>query len=328
MSAGLTVVVPAWNEEGRLTATVEAVVAAAARRLAAFEVIVVDDGSTDDTRQRLARYGDRIRYVYQENQGLSAARNAGIRAARGDYVGLLDSDDLWHPRKLEVQTEFLVRHPEVGLLAADCLMDFPREWPDVDPARPPGAQAVTLNELVVRSRFGPGGVLVRGDCFRAVGLFDTGLRSAEDRDMWIRIARRFPVVKLRAALWYYRVHDCNMHRAAVRMEENEMKMLAKALADEASRPPLPVRLKALSHAAYSAAYRYGAADMPARSLFRMLRSFALWPLPFPRADMRTGLARPKRLAWALTRVARALRPKRRVAAAAALGAPASVAAGV
>src|ERR1035438_9429294 len=73
-----------------------------------IELIVVDDGGTDDTRQRLGPYIDRIRYIYQDNQGVGAARNTGIAAARGEYIALLDADDIWHPRKIELQMKFVL----------------------------------------------------------------------------------------------------------------------------------------------------------------------------------------------------------------------------
>src|SRR5262245_48080665 len=116
MSDGLvTAVIPTYNYGRFVTAAVDS---ALAQTYPHVEIIVADDGSRDDTRARLAAYGDKVRYLYQDNQGVSAARNTAIRAARGDYYAFLDSDDRWHPRKLEVQMRYLARHPEVGLLAS------------------------------------------------------------------------------------------------------------------------------------------------------------------------------------------------------------------
>ena len=122
----VSVVVPTYDY-GCFVA--EAVASALAQTYPHREVIVVDDGSTDDTREVLAPYSDRIRYIFQSNQGLSAARNTGIRAAQGEFIALLDSDDVWHPRKLEVQMHFLHDLPEVGLLGTDLFMDQRSHWP-------------------------------------------------------------------------------------------------------------------------------------------------------------------------------------------------------
>src|SRR5712675_1199611 len=96
----VSVIIPTYNS-GRLV--VEAVESALAQTLAPAEILVVDDGSTDDTRDRLAKFGPPVSYIHQENQGVAAARNRGIRAATGDLVAFLDADDVWHPKKLERQ---------------------------------------------------------------------------------------------------------------------------------------------------------------------------------------------------------------------------------
>jgi len=93
----VTVVIPTYNYGRYICETVES---ALGQTYSPVEIIVVDDGSMDDTRERLATYGDRIRYIHQQNRGLSAARNTGIQAARGEFVALLDSDDLWLPDKV------------------------------------------------------------------------------------------------------------------------------------------------------------------------------------------------------------------------------------
>jgi glycosyltransferase involved in cell wall biosynthesis len=314
----VSAVIPTYNY-GRFVA--EAVDSVLAQGYRDREVIVVDDGSTDDTRQRLAPYLDRIRYIYQDNRGLSAARNAGIGAARGEYVALLDSDDVWHPRKLELQMRYLAEHPDVGLLAAAHVMDRSAGWAAVDGPPADAAVPATLDELVMFARFAPSSVVIRKDCFDAVGLFDTALRSAEDRDMWIRIADRFPVVKLDLPLIFYRVHGASMSNAAARMEENELKVLRKAFTGIRSlRWRLGFRLKTFSYAAYNAAYMYGAARRWLPALGRVLRSFLLWPLPYRRREVDRPLARPKMLAVNLLRLLH-LRPPEPPGAAAFAGTP-------
>ena len=109
MNVTVSVVVPAYNYARYLPKAIDS---ALGQTHPPLEVIVVDDGSTDDTPRVLAAYADRIRVIRQANQGAGAARNAGIAAARGEYVAFLDSDDLWHPRKLELQLARFASDPE------------------------------------------------------------------------------------------------------------------------------------------------------------------------------------------------------------------------
>jgi glycosyltransferase involved in cell wall biosynthesis len=298
----VSVVIPTYNYGRFVTAAVDSVLA---QTFPAGEIIVVDDGSTDDTAERLRPYGDRIRYIRQENQGLPAARNTGIRAARGELIALLDSDDLWHPRKLELQVRHLAASPDTGLVAADSVPGLEQGWPEVGTDAPLPFQSFSVEDILVRSRFGPSGVLVRKECFDTVGLFDPALRSAEDRDMWLRIAARFRVVKLAVPLWWYRLHGGNMSAAAARMEENEMKVLRRTLASLAGGlRRLPLRLRVLSYTLKSAAYRYDIAGSRRQAIWRLLKSVALWPFPFRREEAITRFERPKMLVLFLLRMLR------------------------
>src|SRR5438034_9298591 len=109
----VSVIIPTYNYARYLAAAIES---ALAQTYAPLEIIVVDDGSTDDTLRILGAYGNRLRVLRQANQGAGAARNAGIAAARGEYVAFLDSDDLWHPRKLELQLARFASDPDLGLV--------------------------------------------------------------------------------------------------------------------------------------------------------------------------------------------------------------------
>ncbi len=284
----VSVVIPTYNYAHFVTGAVES---ALAQTYPDREVLVVDDGSTDDTRDRLAPFEGRIRYIHQANQGLSAARNTGIREARGALIAFLDSDDLWHPEKLAVQARYLAEHPEVALLASDHLDMHTSEigaveWPLVDGTRTIQAHAVSFEQLVIGSRFGACGVVARRRCFEEVGVFDETLRSAEDVDMWIRIASRFPVAKLEFPLWVYRHHGTSMHRATARMELNTLKMLAKVFdgPEPLSRSPR-LKRKALAQIVIQLAYGYRDAHAYGASLSRIVRSLLLWPFPDPDKDL-------------------------------------------
>ena len=112
----VSVVIPTYNRAGCLPRAIDSVLA---QTFDDYEIIVIDDGSSDNTSEVLAAYGDRVCVVKQVNQGVSAARNHGIRVARGEFVAFLDSDDEWLPRKLEAQVQYLNSHSDVGF--AGCL---------------------------------------------------------------------------------------------------------------------------------------------------------------------------------------------------------------
>ncbi|WP_406695897.1 glycosyltransferase family A protein [Singulisphaera sp. Ch08] len=304
----ISTVIPAYNYERYVTAAVES---ALAQSYPHQEVIVVDDGSTDETRKRLAPYEGRIRYLYQENRGLSAARNSGIRAARGEFVAFLDADDLWHPEKLATQVRYLMGHPELALLAASHRVigggDIGRfDWPRVDGSQPIVARPVSFDELVVGSRFGACAVVARKWCFQEIGMFDESLRSAEDLDMWIRIASRFPVAMLDVPLWLYRIHGTNMHDSTARMELNTLRMIDKVFEEPGalSRSSL-LKRKALANISINLAYGYRDSQTYGMAVSRIARSFLLWPFPYPGVNMTHlhPLARLKFLAVVLARAA-------------------------
>jgi glycosyltransferase involved in cell wall biosynthesis len=296
----VTAVIATYNYGHFVTQAVESVLA---QTYSNVEIIVVDDGSTDDTRERLEPYADRLRYLYQENQSVAAARNTGIRAARGSLIAFLDADDLWHPHKLELQMRYLAAHPAVGLVAVDRLGENAAGWPSLNGYARPEARPLTAEELIIKPHFAPSGVLVRKECFTTAGFFDTSLRNAEDYDMWIRIAASFPVVKLEAPLWWYRVHGANKSHVPARQEAAGLRVLGKTFAPTS---PLSKRYllkrKAYSYAAYAAAQNFSSVGRELPALTRMLRSLLLWPFPYQRHEVATRLARPKKLIVTLLRL--------------------------
>jgi glycosyltransferase involved in cell wall biosynthesis len=296
----VTAVIATYNYGRFVTQAVESVLA---QTYGNIEVIVVDDGSNDDTREQLAPYTDRIRYIYQENQSVAAARNTGIRAAAGDLIAFLDADDVWHPQKLELQMDYLAGHPAVGLVAVERLAAGAASWPPPNGLAHPRARPITVEDLILRPLFAPSGVLVRKQCFDSVGFFDSSLRNAEDYDMWIRIACRYPIVKLEVPLWWYRVHGANKSHVPARQEAAALRVLAKAFAKGG---PLGKRFllkqKAYSYAAYAAAQNFSSVGMELMSLARILQSFLRWPLPYQPGEVTTRLARPKKLVVSFLRV--------------------------
>jgi glycosyltransferase involved in cell wall biosynthesis len=278
----VTVVVPTYN---RAQVIVEAVESALQQTLAPLEVIVVDDGSTDGTCERLAPFMDRIMYLYQPNQGVSAARNAGIRAAKGEFIAFLDSDDVWHPRKLELQLQYLRDHPGTSLVGSLWFAEVPRQWPRLSDLVPVRAQNLALDDVVLRTPFPTSSVVVRKRCLDEVGLFDTGLRNAEDRDLYIRVCSRFSAVKLEAVLVWGPSDGEHLSMGLGASEESTRKMLQGVFKqiDALQGRSLMMR-RALSQVALEASYMYEANGHHWRALGKVLQSFVLWPLPFSRGD--------------------------------------------
>jgi len=189
----VSVVIPTYNLAQFLPEAVESV---RAQGWPDFEIIVVDDGSTDDTGrvlERLARDRE-VRCFRQENAGAASARNRGIGEARKAWVAFLDADDFWNAGKLAAQFEALGRKPSARFSYTDERLRF-EDGTEADRA----SRARTgplLPQLLVGNIFATPTALVRRDCFDAVGLFDTRLRTGEDWDMWMRLAAHFESVRV------------------------------------------------------------------------------------------------------------------------------------
>ena len=178
----VSAVIPTYNYAQYLP---EAVESALAQTYPNMEVIVVDDGSTDRTRECLAPYRERIAYIYQPNRGLSAARNTGIAAARGEWIALLDSDDTWHPEKTALQLRAAEGMDHLALVGSPPADRMPEHL------APPVVRVLEVRDFLLNVPLGPSSALIRRRCLEDVGLFDESLTSVEDRDMWLRLSARF-----------------------------------------------------------------------------------------------------------------------------------------
>lgn len=167
--------------------------------------IVVVDSSTDGTAAVLAGFGARITVIRTEPRGISPARNAGIRAARGRYIAFLDADDEWLPSKLEKQIALLERDERVGLVCTDVLF---KDGRGPRPGRAfvdaPPASGMIYPVVFTRSFIGTLAVVVRRACFDDVGVFDEAITACEDHDLWLRISRRWAIDYVDEPLAVYR----------------------------------------------------------------------------------------------------------------------------
>jgi glycosyltransferase involved in cell wall biosynthesis len=285
----VSVIIPAFNA-GRFIA--EAVDSVLAQTVPAAEVIVIDDGSTDDTQQCLRPYGDRITYTWQRNQGVAAARNHGLKRAQGDFVAFLDADDYWHPQKLELQLKAFSQNPSLGLLGTEVF-----DWPAADLPKPndDGSFIVDVpwRNLVVRNCFTTSAVMIRRELLQRVGLFDTNLHGPEDYDFWLRLSEVAGSANLKRPLTGYRMVDGSLGKQARSMQAGMRLILKKLDARTAWAGNRRLRWKAHSYCDYSCAYMYRAARFRKRSLALLLRSVCVYPLAFDSGEVRTPFARPK-----------------------------------
>ncbi len=206
----VSIVIPTYNREDLVAAAIDS---ALAQTHVPCEVIVVDDGSTDRTAEVLARYAGRIVAIRQENTGLAGARNTGIRAATGEFVGFLDSDDLWEPRLVEEALNVFDRHPEVGaVFLAERDLDLEgRIGKEVHGKRTPGTFFTPEGMIGRDTGVGCGRPPVaRRELLVSLGIFDESFRNFADCEMWIRHSFHFPMAILPEPYVLRRVHPGNV----------------------------------------------------------------------------------------------------------------------
>lgn len=225
----VSVVIPVFNHEEYIGDAIESVLRQTYKH---FEIIVVDDGSTDRTRSVIAKFGYMVRYIYKKNGGTSSALNAGIRNARGNFICWLSSDDQFLPTKLRKQVQLFQIHPGLGMVYTD--------WHQTDATgnivktyRSP--ELLTRREaalILLKSNCINGStVMIRSECFKRVGYFKENYIQAHDHDMWLRLCRYYRFGHVNEPLLLYRRHHKNLSLSADPEHERhhqEMYMEARA----------------------------------------------------------------------------------------------------
>jgi len=252
----VSVIIPVYNGQEYVAATLETVFAQTFRD---FEVIVIDDGSTDRTEAILDRFCGKITLLKNSHKGPASSRNLGLEASHGSLVAFLDADDLWLPKKLERQVSIASSHPEYGIITTN-YAKFD-ETGIIEPSsadqRPPIQSGYVLEELLFDNWIGTSCVMARRECFDKVGKFadDSIALGKDDWNMWMRIAAHYPVYYLDEVLVHYRVHPQSFSH------QNQEKVLAGWLAQldwfEDSIPQLRARHKLMQEARFSYCWGMG-----------------------------------------------------------------------
>jgi glycosyltransferase involved in cell wall biosynthesis len=204
MEEKVSVIIPTYNRPRWLPETIESVLN---QTYSCIEIILVNDGSTDNTEEVLEPYIDKIKYIYKENGGPGSAVNAGIMAATGKYIARLDDDDVFLPEKVELQVRMFQQRPELGLVATDnYIIDTEGEIVETRRVLDFSKHGAFLT-LLQHCIFSQPTVMVRRKCHDKVGLYRN--TYAQDYDMWLRMARAYPLDVIHSPLAMYRRHYSN-----------------------------------------------------------------------------------------------------------------------
>jgi glycosyltransferase involved in cell wall biosynthesis len=254
MTPTVSIIIPVYNQGSYL---VEAVDSILAQTVTDYEIIVIDDGSTDNTPQVCAQYGDVIRLTRQENQGLAATRNNGIALARGEFLGFLDSDDTWYPHYLQTMLNLSARHPNADVFygVAHAIDSAGNVLPQLISAR-----KVRPNEMywtLLRDDFlVPTCVFARREVVVNAGCFHLDTPGCEDWDLWLRLlGSGTEFVGTQEVVAQYRLHDSSMSVIDDTIERSVFKMAVKQFgADDGAYGAWSAEKRRL----FGAAYRHSA----------------------------------------------------------------------
>lgn len=229
----VSAIITAYNSEAFIA---EAISSVLNQTRPVDEIVVVDDGSTDGTRAAVAQFSDKgVRYIYQENQGPSAARNRGIRETSGALIAFLDADDMWLENKNQIQVDYLSNHPQVVMVSGlrwDMRGDNTRR---ISGQMPKNSIALR-KDIVIHNMVGnPSMVTLRREALERVGLFDHSIRWGQDWELWIRMVSSYEVTILPEPVIVYRIHSKNLSKMKRRETLNSYRNISQR-AIQASRP--------------------------------------------------------------------------------------------
>jgi glycosyltransferase involved in cell wall biosynthesis len=195
MMYSVSVILPCYDGARWISDAIKSVLA---QTYEDFELVIVNDGSTDDSEKIVASYlsDKRVRYICQENKGFSAAINRGTKESSGNLIGFIGQDDLWMPNKLELQVKYFSQHKDADLIHSNyCFIDSEERIVGVRDFRSPNflSKKEMVKRLFLGNFIGFETVLVKKRCFDEVGFFDERMTGFSDHDMWLRLAGSFNI---------------------------------------------------------------------------------------------------------------------------------------
>jgi glycosyltransferase involved in cell wall biosynthesis len=228
----VSVILPCYNGAQWISRAIESILAQTYEN---FELVIVDDGSSDDSKTIIAPYlyDERIRYIYTDNRGFSSAINRGIKESNGIFIGFIGQDDLWMPIKLESQLGYINKHINIDLLHSNYYSIDPKERIiRVENAKTPdfSRKEEVIKRLFLNNFIGFETVLVKRQCFDKVGFFDERMMGFSDHDMWLRIAGSFNIGYLDMPLVKKREHRFQLSKVnSEAVLRDEFLMVKKAI---------------------------------------------------------------------------------------------------
>ena len=275
--ATVSVVIPCYNGAHFLSKAIDSVLT---QTVAVDEILVVDDGSTDNTREVAVSYGNRVTYIFQKNKGLAGARNTGIKAAKSDWVALLDADDWWMPDKIELQKR---------VVSDDTVLVYTGVWfvnSDGSSTQCPAASPNTLwPALRTRNLITPSTVMIRKVSLTEIGGFNESIRACEDWDMWVRLIPKGEFKAVVEPVTGYRVVSGSLSSDPYRMLNTFYAILDGTLLQGLKGLERELwRRRAVSTQLYSAALIAREANRRKDELHLMAKSLAVWPSIFWQAS--------------------------------------------
>lgn len=222
----VSVIIHTYNNEKFIAETISTV---QSQTYDDYEIIVVDDGSTDNTRTELLPYMDKIKYHYKENGGIASAKNTGIKLSNAEFVAFLDHDDLWSPEKLELQIDYFEKNPRVGLVYSK-YASFRND--KIIRAKPKiGYSGWIFPNLISKSIIQTSTVMVKMECLNTIGTFDESLVLADEYDLFLRIAKKYECGFIDIKLTKYRIHENNASKNKHLFDMENLKVYKKLYAN-------------------------------------------------------------------------------------------------